>query len=367
MFKKFIFLTLFATLLFARVVVDSDGKAVQVPDNVERASPMVGIFVQITVALGNEDKIISGAYRGLSPMMLKIFPKIKTTGFRGGSLGASVETLISTNTQVVFGPASVLVDDNMKKQLENAGIAVVRIDSKMGTAQDLKDRVMKIAEIFGDESIKRAKEFNAYYDENINFVRSNLPKNAYKKRVLVLNYRAGNWATTTTNFMPAEYIKLAGGEHLASQAGAFGYSPSINEEQIIVYNPDVIIVNSQEGLQAILQNASFKELKAVKNKQIFVQPRGAITFWAGTEGALQILWLAKILHPNEFKDLNLEQKVREFYERFYNYKLSDDELKEILNPKEKIQVIYWRHFCAFYGLTKAVLGAKVVMDSDGKW
>lgn len=44
------------------------------------------------------------------------------------------------------------------------------------------------------------------------------------------------------------------------------------------------------------------------------------------------MWLAKTLYPNEFKDLNLEQKTREFYKKFYNYDLSNEELKEILYP-----------------------------------
>lgn len=341
MLKKIIcVLALSLAFLNARVILDTNGEKINLPDNVERASPMVGIFVQIAVALGNEDKIISGAYRGLSPMMLKVFPNIKMTGFSGGSLGASVETLITSKTQVVFGPAGVLFDDNVKKQLENAGIAVVRMGSTLANPDELKERVNKIAEIFGDdESLKRAKEFNAYYDENIAFVQKKIPKNA-PKRVLVLNYRAGNWATITTNFISAAYIKIAGGINLASQKGSFGFSPSINEEQIIVYDPDIIIVNSQDGLEAIRKNPSFKHLKALKNGQIFVQPRGVATLWAGTEGALQVLWLAKTLHPNEFKELDMRVKVREFYERFYRYKLSEDELTEILNPKEKPKVVY---------------------------
>lgn len=341
MLKKILLLTLFVACLNARVVVDTNGEKITLPDKVERASPMVGIFVQIAVSLGNADKIISGAYRGLSPMMLKVFPSIKLTGFKGGSLAASVETLIASKTQVVFGPGGVLFDENVKKQLENAGIAVVRMGATLANADELKERVNKIAEIFGDEnSLKMAKEFNAYYDGNIAFVQKRLPKNAAKKRVLVLNYRAGNWATITTNFIFAEYIRLSGGVNLASQKGSFGFSPSINEEQIIAYNPDIIITNSRDGLQTILKNAAFKQLKAVKNKQIFVQPRGVGTFWAGTEGALQVLWLAKTLYPELFADLDMRAKVREFYAKFYRYDLSEDELSEILNPKEKPRVVY---------------------------
>ena len=122
--------------------------------------------------------------------------------------------------------------------------------------------------------------------------------------------------------------------------GAFGFFPTINDEQVIVYNPDVIITNTQEGLQKILTNPTFKQIKAVKDKRIFVQPRGTGTLWGGTEAALQVLWMAKTLYPNEFKDVDMRAKVREFYKRFYSYDLSEDELSEILNPKEKIRLVY---------------------------
>lgn len=343
MLKKFILFLFCVNLCLARVVIDSEGQEIHIPDKVERASPMVGIFVQIAVSLGNGDKIVSGAFRGLTPMMLKVFPKIKTLGIKsgGGSMGAGVETLIKEKTQVVFGPRSVIFDENIKTQLENAGIAVVSVGRLLSTTKDLKNMVSTIAQIFGDESVEVAKIWEKDFDEKLEFVRSRIDKNAYKKRVLILTYRAGNWMTSTANWISGEYIAIAGGENLAAVQGtSFGYFPSINEEQIIVYNPDIIIVNSQEGKEAVEKNARFKFIKAVKNKQIFVQPRGVGVLWSGTEGGLQVLWLAKILHPDKFKDLDVGAKIREFYEKFYHYKLSDAELSEILEPKEKIRIIY---------------------------
>ena len=142
MFKKFLFLAAMAVILQARVVLDSDGKEVQVPDVIERATPMIGAFVQVSAMLGNEDRIISGATR-LPPLMEKIFPKIRTSGNQSGMLGSSVETLIASKTQVVFGPAGMFFDENSKTQL-----AVVNID-KFATIKEMQDSFIKIAEIWG--------------------------------------------------------------------------------------------------------------------------------------------------------------------------------------------------------------------------
>ncbi|WP_258033171.1 ABC transporter substrate-binding protein [Campylobacter concisus] len=193
-----------------------------------------------------------------------------------------------------------------------------------------------MAEIWGEKSVKRAHEFNDYFNDNIKFVSQKIANLTPKKRVLVLNYNSGNFNTISSKDIGAEYISVAGGINLSSELSDddFKISKAINEEQVIIFNPDIIITNSQKSADAIAKNASFAKLKAVQNGEIFVVPSG-VYLWnvRSAEGALYPLWLAKTFYPEQFSDLNLEQKTREFYERFYNYKLSDSELKEILHPK----------------------------------
>ena len=328
MFKKILLLAFLLVSLQARVLLDSDDKKVEVPDVIERATPLIGAFVQVSAMLGNEDHIISGAPK-LPPLMSKIFPKIKSNDNKSGMLSSSVETIIASKTQVVFGPIGMMFDENGKDQLESAGIAVVKID-KFQSIKEIQDSFSKIAEILGEKSVKRVREFNDYFNDNIKFVNQKTANLMPKKRVLVLNYSSGNFNTISSKDIGAEYISVAGGINLSSELsdGDFKISKAINEEQVIIFNPDIIITNSQKSADAIAK------LKAVQNGEIFVVPSG-VYLWSvrSAEGALYPLWLAKTFYPEQFSDLNLEQKTKEFYERFYNYKLSDSELKEILHPK----------------------------------
>ena len=147
-------LILAACLLQARIIVDDGGKEVRIPDNVERVTPMIVAFTQMSAMLTGEDKIISGAAR-LPKMMSKIFPKIKTTNNISGSLTSSAETIIASNTQVVFGPVGMIFDENQRAQLEAAGIAVVNIN-KFSNASEIKGAVSKIAQILGGDAIKKS-------------------------------------------------------------------------------------------------------------------------------------------------------------------------------------------------------------------
>lgn len=334
MLRILCFLILSIIFLHAKIILDDDNNKVIVPDNVERATPLIGGFVQISAMLGNQSKVISGSPR-LPPLMKKIFPQIKNASV-SGMLGASVETLIASKTQVVFGPVGMKLDEGAKQQLQKAGIAVVNLYVPGNTAK-LKESVDKIAQIFGGQAIEKAREFNAYFDENVHFITKRVAKISPKKRVLVLNLHSGNFSTISARDMGAEYISIAGGINLSSQlndSGDFKVSKAISEEQVLVFNPDIIITNSNESLKQITKMPSFQGLKAIKNKQIFVNPSG-VYLWSvrSAEGALQPLWLAKVFYPNAFKDLNIEQKIKEFYKRFYDYTLSDEELQGILHPE----------------------------------
>ncbi len=332
--KILVILILAVCILQARIVVDDGEKEVQIPDNVERVTPMIGAFTQMSAMLTGEDKIISGAAR-LPKMMSKIFPKIKTMNNVSGSLKRSAESIITSNTQVVFGPVGMMFDENQRAQLEAAGIAVVNIN-KFSNASEIKGAVSKIAEILGGDAVKKAEEFNEYFDENIKYVSEKVQNIKDKKRVLALNFNSGNFSTISSKDIGTEYIKIAGGINLSSQDNEadFKISKTINEEQVIIFNPDIIITNSREGKEKILNNPAFAKLKAVKDGAIFVVPSG-VYLWSvrSAEGALQPLWLAKIFYPEIFTELNLEDEVKKFYLKFYRYELSDEELKEILNPK----------------------------------
>lgn len=92
-----------ASFSLAKVVQDSDGVSVEIPDNVEITTPIIGAFTQMSAMLGVSDRVILAAPK-LPDMMMKIFPKLRTTGNISGLLPSSVEAIIASDTQVVFGP-----------------------------------------------------------------------------------------------------------------------------------------------------------------------------------------------------------------------------------------------------------------------
>ena len=77
--------------------------------------------------------------------------------------------------------------------------------------------------------------------------------------------------------------------------------------------------------------ASYKSLKAVKNDQVYATPSGVFYWDMGIQKILLVMDMAKTLHPDKFKDLDMAQEVMEFYEKFFNYSLTREEAEQILN------------------------------------
>jgi iron complex transport system substrate-binding protein len=66
---------------------------------------------------------------------------------------------------------------------------------------------------------------------------------------------------------------------------------------------------------------------------VYLSPQSPFKWFDKPTGANMIIgipWVAKILYPDKFQDLNLTADVKEFYSEFYHYDLTDDDVNNIL-------------------------------------
>ena len=112
----------------------------------------------------------------------------------------------------------------------------------------------------------------------------------------------------------------------------------VNMEAILKMNPEVIILTNQAVVtpQDILENRipgqDWRHVDAVINGRVYRSPRGAFC-WShmGWEQVLMFKWAAQKYFPAEFADLDMNQITKEFYRDFYNWELTDAEIRTILH------------------------------------
>ncbi|OPY69924.1 MAG: corrinoid ABC transporter substrate-binding protein [Syntrophorhabdus sp. PtaU1.Bin050] len=309
-----------------RSVIDMAGRKVVVPRKVFRIAtvgpgPVLNSYL---FALGEGKKIANGlpyfAQTKRWWVQTMLAPHLANQPvLQGPSREVNMEVLLKLNPDVVItmGPWNA-------RAFENAGIPVVFLEWR--NASDIKANMRILGCVL--DRMSRSNEYLHYFDTTINRVRRVWNVIPGKSRPKVLYFDPD---TLTTPLAIADWwIEEAGGRSVTA-----GISRSENirysHEQVLLWNPDIMIVPAQERINAVYRDKRLSKTRAVLNKRIYAIPMGAHTWGHRTvEQPLTVLWAAKIFYPDRFKQVSMEDEVRTFYQRFFEYDLSDKDIRRIL-------------------------------------
>ncbi|RII34367.1 transporter [Clostridium chromiireducens] len=312
-----------------RVVTDMAGRKVTLPKEINRVCSNGAAQNQLMLFLGAESKIVTTLPALKSnEWVTKIFPKISNLPEPFSKEGINVEELLKAKPDVVTLWSGT---EEIQKKLDEVGIPYVILF--YSTNEEFKKGITLMGEILGEKESKIAKEFTEYYESNINKITSKTDKltNEQKKRVYYVTDNP--LSTEGKESIVTSWINIAGGANVAAEGGVEKISATVSMEEVIKWDPEIIIVRDYKNKDAILNDDKWKDITAVKEKQVYVNPKG-VNVWSArsADGALQPLWAAKIFHPELFEDINIENEVKNFYKTYYKYEINDEELKDIMHP-----------------------------------
>ena len=78
---------------------------------------------------------------------------------------------------------------------------------------------------------------------------------------------------------------------------------------------------------------NWANINAVKNKEVYVSPQSPFKWFDRPVGANMIIgvpWTAKVIYPDDYKDIDMVSATKEFYSNFYHFDLSDNDAKQLL-------------------------------------
>lgn len=261
-------------------------------------------------------------------LILKIDPDFKK---RVADVGypkmINIEEIIKLNPDFAV---NVMFAKITNKELKKFNIPVLKTTFGFGNLKQFIESVKVIGIATGHT--KNAQKFINYYLHTVNFVKNRV-KNSDKPKVLYLSYEGpkGNRLTSGGKFDTYinDIITTAGGIDVSKNVpGFFG---QISDEDILKWNPDYIILAPGVSAKTLYNNSKLKYVNAVKNHRIYTIPYDGKTkysnWFAPQESSLGILWLAKILHPHSFKNLNLIKQAQLYYKKFWGLDLKEITLK----------------------------------------
>lgn len=324
-----------------RVVLNSEGEEIIIPYEITKAAPVIGAFAQMTEMLtAGAGKISAAAVNNISDYFKQVFPDYVVSN-PNDYASNSVEDLIASGTQVVYGPGTVFSEEQLA-QLDAAGIAFVAVNN-IADVKGMCQSFEIIGSILGEAESARAAEFVNYYKGNISDAQKRTAGVADADRVgfLSLFYSADAYTTINGKDICNEYIEAAGGINLAKDyvAQAGGNALTVDAEQVVAWNPQVIMTSSQSGRDHVLADPALATVEAVKTGSVYVAPYG-VYLWSvrSGEGAMLPLWLGTKMYPELFSDIDMTALVKNFFNEYYNYDISDGELETVLAGDSSTQM-----------------------------
>lgn len=331
---KSLFITTFLLLFIfqsvnAEELTDQAGFKFKKPEKVER---LVIVFPQsfgLAYILGLGNNIVGMPLRRIglqkqseSLFMRTVAPNMDKAIDVGNPGQPNIETILGLRPDLVFSAIHVPASQKLNELLRNSGIPVLGLKAGFGGIKDWLSAV----ELAGKASLRedKAKKYIDLFNKNLEFVKSRVATISQKPKVLLIN--SGDGQTTIrgnrTKFV-FELIEAAGGQTIEQIEGSESGSPNL--EVILKFDPDVVIT---DNLNHMKNWDWWPQLRAVKEKRVYVapidDPSVIMTGWINNMyGPLAILWIAKSIHPELFKDLDLNKKHDKFCEEIFGIKANN--------------------------------------------
>ena len=317
-----------------RKFTDSAGREVEIPVEIDAVAPS-GSLAQMILYTLCPDKLI-----GLSDAFTKIqqpyvdekYWDLPVLGRLYGSSGTlNLEEIVKESPDIIIdiGERKSGIGADMDTVQEQTGVPVVFIEATLGTMEQAYDT---LGELLGVS--EKSGEMSKYIGDVLKLaedVKSKVPE-AKRPRVL---YSQGEYGTEVNgkDSIHSEVLEFVGVTNAADMEGILSTGgDEVSMEQIILWNPEVVILAPGSYYGEIFDDPSWAQVDAVKNKLVYEVPIGPYN-WFGRPPSVQrilgILWLGSLVYP-EYYDFDMTAKAKEFYSLFFHYELSDDEARALL-------------------------------------
>lgn len=319
-----------------REITDMAGRTMTVPLEIESVfstGPAAAIYLYTLVP----DKLLGWNYALNDIEKSIILEQYHDLPNFGQGDAVNYEAVIAAGPTIALNVTSINdgsidASDALAEQL---GVPVVMVSSDLLDAPAVY-RFM--GELFGVE--EQAEALAAYAEETFNAISSLDIPNEEKVRIYYGNGE-DSLETAPAGSSHGQIIDLVNAVNVADLELGDGSRVQISAEQLLAWDPDVIIVNGEPkadmtgsaAAEAILADPLFATLKAVQNGAVYGTPNAPFSWVDRPPGPNRIVgmrWLSGLIYP-EYLDYDVDEAVREFFQLFYHVELTDEQLTRLYN------------------------------------
>ncbi len=317
----------------ARVFIDSAERRIDVPAKIERvfaAGPPASIMLY-TLA---PEKLLGWNRAPLPqeqahmPARYARLPELGRLTGRGNT--ANVERILRARPEVMVDYGAlhdtyVSLADRVQTQ---TGIPYVLLD---GAFLKIPASYRLFGALLGVE--ERAERLAAYAERTLQEVNALMAKIPADSRPRVYYGRGPDGLETGLGgSINVELLEFVGAINVAAADGARGGLASVSMEQILKWNPEVVLTLDPRFFESLKQDPIWRNVRAVRDGRVYLAPSVPFGWFdrpPSVNRLIGVRWLLSVLYP-EHVAIDMRTSTREFYRLFYHVELNDAQLDQLL-------------------------------------
>lgn len=317
-------------------ITDITGKEVTVSEPVKKIAVVPLPWASVVYALdGNADRLGAIHPGAMSAYKGQFLSKMDKTF---GDADAKMINQDSSFNAESFADAGIdsavlwYYQEKDAEKLKQIGIPAVMINND--SLDSMKKSFLIVGQLLGKED--DARELNAYYDNAYQKITSHADEVEKADKPTILFLRTSKLRLQGNDNFIHEAIRIGGGANPFSQDANTGNNKDIAMEEVYRIDPDIILLSNFDPFvpddlyDNKIPGQDWSTVKAVKNHKVYKVPMGIYRWDApGVETPLMMEWLAKLLQPEIFKDIDVKGDTKKFFKDFMNYNLSDSDMAQI--------------------------------------
>ena len=321
-----------------REITDMAGRKVTVPaaENIESvfsAGPVAAIFLYMVAP----DKLLGWNYELNDVEKSIILDKYQDLSNFGMGDAVNYEAVIAANPTIAINSGKI--NDTMVSDCdalsESLGIPVVAVDNELNNSAEA---FRFMGELLGVED--HAEELAQYAEQvftDINAL-SDIPEE--KKVSVYFGNGEDSLETAPRGSQHAQILDVINAVNVADLELGDGSRVQISAEQLLAWDPDVIVVNGEpkadksgsSAAEDILSNPDYASLKAVQDQKVYGTPNAPFSWVdrpAGPNRLIGMRWFSALIYP-EYIKCDINEEIHKFFDLFYHVDLSDEQLENVL-------------------------------------
>jgi iron complex transport system substrate-binding protein len=318
----------------AAEVTDSAGRVVTVPNQVGKVFPAGPPAAIMLYTLAPETLL--GWPRANRPeecayMLPDICARPEVGRITGRGNTANLEVLLVNKPDLILDVGStsetyVSLADRVQSQIQ---IPYALLDGRFSS---IASSYRKLGELTGRQSA--AEDLAKYAEQTVKRITDRIADIPPQQRPLVYYARGPRGLSTGLGgSINVETIEFLARNAAGAQRGGL---TNVSVEQVLLWNPDVIITIDQGFAAAVRIDPVWAPVKAVRDGRTHLSPKmpfGWVDFPPSVNRLIGLWWLAKILYPERFPE-DLRVRTREFYAKFYHVTPTDPQIEHVFAGRD---------------------------------